>query len=172
MALFAPVALYLQWAVPGDGPYEYLVTALSLPLVVLSVALVSLRKIPCTAKRLAMTIFLSLFILLQGWVYVPQVSRRVGQWKGLRTMLVDKSSEIENVLRQLGVPEGRPLSRDDLALLEQRLFTPQPRFDFYLPSRTVTLRLLAAVPPYVGVDYGEGRNCIFDLESMVATYCD
>jgi hypothetical protein len=172
LALFAPVALYLQWALPGDGPYEYLVTALSLPLVVLSAALVLLRMIPCMARRLAITTCLCLFILVQVWVYVPQLSRRVGQWKELRTMLVHKSEEIEEALRQWGVSETRPLSRAELALLEERLFTPRPRFDFDLPPRAVTLRILSAVPPYVGVDYGEGRNCTFNLDSMVATYCD
>lgn len=172
MAFLAPVALYLQWALPGDGPYEYFVTVLSLPLVILSAVLTLIRRTRTTATRVATATPMMFFIFLQVWIYTPQLSRGIGQWTDLRAMLVDKSREIEIARGEMGLPVDRPLSRNEIELLEERLLTPRPRFDFYFPSKSVTLRILSAVPPYVGVDYGEGRNCTFDLDSMVATYCD
>jgi hypothetical protein len=172
MVFFAPVALYLQWALPGDGPYEYFVTALSLPLVVLAAVLTLMRRLRTTSGRFTIATLLGFFTVLQVWVYTPQLSRKVGQWTDLRAMLLDKSSEIESARNEMGLPVDRPLSRNEVELLEERLFTPRPGFEFYFPSKAVTLRILSAEPPYVGVDYGEGRNCTFDLDSMVATYCD
>jgi len=170
--LLAPLALYLQWALPGDGPYEYLVTLLSLPLLVLAAALLLLRRLPPGVRQLGVSAFLAFFVLLQLWIYVPQLSRRVGQWHELRRMLIRQSVHVEKALRQQNIRSDRPISRTEIALLERQLFTPQPTFRFEFPPREVTVRILLAVPPYVGVDYGGGRNCVFDLESMVATYCD
>jgi len=45
-------------------------------------------------------------------------------------------------------------------------------FTFPLVGRTVRIRLMQTYPPYVGVDYGDGRNCVFDLKSMRMTYVD
>jgi hypothetical protein len=168
----APLAMYLQWALPGDGPYEYLVTLLSLPLLFLAAALLLLRALPSGVRRFGVSAFLAFFVLLQLWVYVPQVSRRVGQWRNLRSMLVSQSVQVEAALRQQSIPTDRPISRSEIALVEQQLFTPRPTFRFDFPPKEVTIRILLAEPPYVGVDYGGGRNCVFDLESMVATYCD
>jgi len=171
-AVFAPVGLYLQWAVPGDGPYEYVYSLFSLPLLVLATVLLRLRRTRTWVRGFVITALLSLFVLVQVWLYVPQLSRRVWQWRGLHTLLVRKSLEVEDALSKQGIPTDRPISRAQVAHLEQELFMPKPTYDFFLPRRRVTVRILKTVPPYVGVDYGGGRNCRFDLDSMVATHCD
>jgi hypothetical protein len=32
--------------------------------------------------------------------------------------------------------------------------------------------MMQTIPPYVGVSFGEGRNAVFDLTTMICTYSD
>jgi hypothetical protein len=166
--IFVPIALCLQWAVPGDGPYEYAVTFGSV--IGLGVGMALAGRVG--AKVVLHTSLLLLFVLTQVWLYVPRVSRNVGPWKPLRAELMSKSTEVEEFRRASGIPSDRVLTRHEVALLQEALFDPPPTFTFPFPRREVRIRILTAEPPYVGVDYGRGRNCVFDLRSMHATYCD
>ncbi len=171
-ASFIPLGLYLQWAVPGDGPYEYGVTALSLILPLLALVAGYFSSLASWVKRVVITVTLSVFCLVQVWLYVPQISRRIGPWKDLRGLLLAKAEEVQSFREERGIAPDRALSREEVALAQSSVFTPTPTFTFPFPRRQVTVRLMKAEPPYVGVDYGDGRTCVFDLTTMWATYCD
>ncbi len=171
-ASFVPLGLYLQWAVPGDGPYEYGVTAVSLILPLLALCVRHHSSLASWMKRLVITVALSVFCLVQVWLYVPQLSRRIGPWEDLRGLLLAKADEVQSFREERGIAPDRVLSREEVALVQSSVFAPAPTFTFPFPRRQVRVRLMKAEPPYVGVDYGNGRNCVFDLNTMWATYCD
>jgi hypothetical protein len=80
---------------------------------------------------------------------------------------------VTELRRALGIriPEHRQLTHEELQAIGSRLGTG-PTFTFPLVRRTVTLRWMVTYPPYVGVDYGAGRNVVFDLKSMRHIYAD
>lgn len=123
------------------------------------------------AKALAL-FALCLFLEIQLFTYVPQIGRRIGPWSDLRTLLSNQASEVVRACEDLGISTGQPLSRADVETLDALVFNPRPKFTFPLVDKTVELRLMSGVYPYAGVDYGNGRNCVFDLKSMRATECD
>lgn len=172
LGAFIPLGLYLQWAIPGDGPYEYGVTLLSLLLPLLAIGM---RFIPLSSSSVRLAVIsaaFSAFFLVQVWLYFPQLSRRVGPWKDLRELLLAKSQQVQLFLDEQGIARDRLLTRQEVASAQSALFDPAPTFYFPLPHRRVEVRIILAEPPYVGVSYGNGRNCVFDLSSMYATYCD
>ena len=171
-ALFMPLGLYLQWAIPGDGPYEYFVTFFSLVLPLFALGIGYLISIPLGMRRVAITVAMTVFCLVQVWLYVPQISRRIGPWEELRRLLLKKAEEVQSFREERRIPSDRRLSHEEIELAETLLFTPAPTFTFPFPRRQVAVRIMRTVPPYVGVNYGKGRNCVFDLDTMWATYCD
>ena len=167
VSLFLPLFLYLQWWLPGDGPYEVL--PLAIAFCAGGLASWRLRDAGPTIELLARTtLVLAGLVGLQ--VLFPQVSRRVGPWVSLRRVLIQRSSEVANTAAALGIPPGKPIPRNLVGVNEERVAVP--RFYFPLVGREVRVRLMTTVPPYVGVDYGGGRNCVFDLGSMECTYAD
>jgi hypothetical protein len=168
-SLFLPVFLYLQWSLPRDGPYEVVPVAIAGSAAV--AAAWALQSAGPVVKVFARTT-LVLASLVGAQVLFPQVSRRVGPWASLRRILMEQSSEVARAAAGVGVPPGKPIPREVIAEIEARLVVPRPRFSFPLVQRDVRVRIMMTIPPYVGVDYGEGRNCVFDLGSMKCTYAD
>ena len=177
---FGPLGLFLEWFLPGDGPYEFVVSLLSSPLLLIGILLVyqsratsanSLERAGVVSRGIAL-FTLALFFEIQVFTYVPEIARRVGPWSDLRGLLLAKATQVEKAREALGVPADRPLSLTEVKTIDERVLTPRPTFIFPLVNQTVEVRLMSGTYPYVGVDYGNGRNCIFDLESMRATECD
>jgi hypothetical protein len=177
VVLFVPVGLYLQWALPGDGPYKLVFSLYSVPTLI--VALVLLWTVPKTrddttrrAGAVAATCLLVFFVLAQVFIWVPQISRRTGPWVELRSLLIQKSSEAEDARTQLGIPADRDLTQEEMMRVKAMVFEPPEEFVFPLINKKVTLRMMGKQSPYVGIDYGGGRRVILDLESMEAIYAD
>lgn len=171
LVLFWPLGHYLQWATPRDAPFEYYITIVSLASGAIAGMLV--RHCPTPALRIGGTSFVvSFFLILQVWLYIPQVSRRWGPWRDLHRVLVQASRDFDEARRRAGIPDGRLLTGAEATELSARVFNQPLRVDFPLVRRSASVRVLLAKPPYVGVDYGEGRNCAFDLESRREIYCD
>ena len=177
VVLFVPVGLYLQWALPVDGPYELVLSLYSVPILIVALVLLwTVRKTRDDTTRRAgavvATCLLVFFALAQVFILVPQISRRVGPWGELRSLLIRKSSEAEDARTQLDIPADRDLAQDEMRRIKAMVFEPPEEFVFPLINKKVTLRMMGRRPPYVGIDYGGGRRVILDLESMEAIYAD
>jgi len=177
VALFVPAGLYLQWALPEDGPYESVFSLSSVPILIVALVLLwTVRKArDGTTRRagtVAATCLLVFFALAQVFVWVPQISRRIGPWVELRSLLIRKSSEVEDARTQSGIPADRDLTGEEMTRIEAMVFEPPEKFVFPLLNKKVTLRMMSIRPPYVGIDYGGGRRVVLDLESMKAMYAD
>ena len=175
VVLFVPVGLYLQWALPFDFPYDELVFSLfSVPILIVALVLLwTVRKTRDDTTRragaVAATCLLVFLALAQVFIWVPQISRRIGPWVELRSLLIQKSSEAEDARTQLGIPADRDLTREEMMRIKAMIFEPPEEFVFPLINKKVTLRMMGA---YVAIDYGGGRTVIFDLESMEVIYAD
>lgn len=177
VVLFVPVGLYLQWALPVDAPCELVFSLYSVPILIVALVLlwtVRKRRDDTTrrAGAVAATCLLVFLALAQVFIWVPQISRRIGPWVELRGLLIQKSSEAEDARTQLGIPADRHLTREEMMRIKAMVFEPPEEFVFPLINKKVTLRMMGGQPPYVGIDYGGGRRVILDLESMEAIYAD
>jgi len=59
-----------------------------------------------------------------------------------------------------------------LPAIEARLLDPPPTFQFAALQEPVKLRIMQTTPPYVGVDFGNGANAVFDPHTMICIYSD
>ena len=173
---FVPVGLFLQWWLPQDGPGELIVLLLITPFLALSVVLLKLSRKGGMWRQLVLQFLGSAFLVFFVWVSVftffPALSRRVGPWHTIRTMLVSAAQEIEAQRDELGVPPHRPLTTAEFEALKTQAHFVRSEYTFPLINRTVRLRWISTEYPYVGLNYGGGRNCLFDLESMRCQYAD
>ena len=176
VVLFVPVGLYLQWALPVDAPCELVFSLYSVPILIVALVLLwTVRKTRDTTRRagaVAATCLLVSLALAQVFIWIPQISRRIGPWVELRSLLIRKSSEAEDARTQLGIPADRDLTREEMMRIKAMVFEPPEEFVFPLINKKVTLKMMGRQPPYVGIDYGGGRRVILDLESMEAIYAD
>lgn len=177
VVLFVPVGLYLQWALPVDAPCELVFSLYSVPILIVALVLLwTVRKTRDDTTRragaVAATCLLVFLALAQVFIWVPQISRRIGPWVELRGLLIQKSSEAEDARTQLGIPADRHLTREEMMRIKAMVFEPPEEFVFPLINKKATLRMMGGQPPYVGIDYGGGRRVILDLESMEAIYAD
>jgi len=177
VVLFVPVGLYLQWALPVDAPCELVFSLYSVPILIVALVLLwTVRKTRDDTTRragaVAATCLLVFLALAQVFIWVPQISRRIGPWVELRSLLIRKSSEAEDARTQLGIPADRNLTWEEMMRIKTMVFEPPEEFVFPLINKKVTLKMMGRQPPYVGIDYGGGRRVILDLESMEAIYAD
>lgn len=177
VVLFVPVGLYLQWALPVDAPCELVFSLYSVPILIVALVLLwTVRKTRDDTTRragaVAATCLLVSLALAQVFIWVPQISRRIGPWVELRSLLIRKSSEAEDARTQLGILADRNLTWEEMMRIKTMVFEPPGEFVFPLINKKVTLRMMGRQPPYVGIDYGGGRRVILDLESMEAIYAD
>jgi hypothetical protein len=171
-AFFTPVGLFLQWWLPQDGPAELFVFALSVPLLLASASLYLLAFKSLRKTKFASFALLSFFIWIQIFTFVPQISRRIGPWKDLRGILKQSVSEATRARDRLGLPANRPLTADEMKLLTGYVRFSRPEYVFPFLKKRVKVRWISSAYPYLGLNYGEGRNCLFDLESMHCIYAD
>jgi hypothetical protein len=75
------------------------------------------------------------------------------------------------VAREVPDP-GRRLTDTEYDAVKSRLLTRQPTFASRGFREPLKIRMMQTIPPYVGVDFGEGRNAVFDLTTMICTYSD
>jgi hypothetical protein len=90
----------------------------------------------------------------------------------LRIILVEKSQEVFEAKAILSIPANRQITRQEMDQIESIVFDPVPTYTFPIINQTVHVRMMSRVPPYVGVDFGDGRRVVFDLLTMVVIYAD
>jgi hypothetical protein len=94
------------------------------------------------------------------------ISRRhSGEWAGLKALIREYSNRVAAEIENGEDP-------NQLAALEMKLLTPAPTFKFKSLPEPVRLKVMQASPPYVGVDFGNGANAVFDPVTMICTYAD
>ena len=93
--------------------------------------------------------------------------RHTPAWQQVRAAIMHYGDE---VAADVG-DRTRVLSREQFDTLRQK-HVPRP-IPVVLPGwGVVHIRMAHAVYPYVGVDFGEGRNAFFEPRSMLCTYSD
>jgi hypothetical protein len=172
-----PFGVYLQWFAPRDFVPARVCIYPAAGIVPLAAAWTLLLKGRTEGergwpKRVAAAGLFALSIVVLVTTSVPAIGRRVGPWADLRSLLVAKSREVTDARKALGIPHDRQLTADEMGQMEALLFDPVPEYTFPIIQRTVHLRLMAATPPYVGLDFGGGRRVLFDLRTMVILYAD
>lgn len=95
-------------------------------------------------------------------------SRHFGEWAQLKALIRDYSAR---VAKRAESADGR-LTSAGYEALQQELLTPAPTFHFRGSRQPVRLRMMMTVWPYVGVDFGEGANAVFNPVTMVCIYSD
>ncbi len=179
-AVFVPVGAYLQWYLPGDGIYECYVVLASAPILALAVASrhIYLRMLGSGSKGQARCFYIAtvalvvMLVEVAVFTFMPPVSRRIGPWAELRSLLIEKSEDVARTRRALGIPADRYLTLNEVKYIESAVLNPYPSFTFPIINKTVRIRVLQSSPPYVGVDYGNGRNAAFELHTMLCIYVD
>ena len=160
------------------GPGELFVSLLSVPLLLVALALLSRPVVvpswPRKSRRTSLAIgILVFFALIQATIFFPSITRRIGPWHELRARLVQKSQEIDEARARFGIAESVKLTPEQIAQIEAAVFPTPEEFVFPVINRRVILKLMTYRRPYVGVRYGTGsRGVIFDLDTMLAIYAD
>lgn len=173
--VFVPLGLVLQWWLPQDGPGELIVLLTSLPLVLVATTFIRYARKRSSSHgglKIAGYCILTVFVWIQVFAFIPWLSRRIGPWVALRSMLVEATREIQAKREELGIPADRPLTPREFEILKALVRFRRSEYTFPFINKAVRLRWLSTAPPYVGLNYDHGRNCLFDLDSMRCTYID
>ncbi|NNB86332.1 hypothetical protein [Corallococcus exiguus] len=94
--------------------------------------------------------------------------RHWGEWGRLKTMLQDNEPRVRAFSsRADGVLSNEEYERAKVWLQEQHV-----AFRFKTEPEPVRIRLMMTVPPYLGVDFGQGQNAVFDPVTMLCIYSD
>jgi len=176
LVVFVPIGVYLQWFVPRDFPLCVCIYP-SISASILVIALIVWHR-SRTAPRMqwpmrvgAVCLFV-LCALLLIVTSIPPISRRIGPWTELRGVLVEKSREVVEAKAALSIPAYRHLTPDEMDEIERMVFESVPTYTFPIINRTAYVRMMSRAPPYVGVDFQDGRRAVFDLATMVVIYAD
>ncbi len=165
--LLADTAAYF----PGDPPTTDILAEVSLLVVpyacaaALVATLVSRLAGPSFVLRiLKAAAFLSVATAFTGTALsgLHILRRNVGEWAELKQLLRDNENRVEQVVGH----EGGALSPADVEKMKTWFQEHPATFKFKAMSDPVQIRLLSNVPPYVGVDFGGGRNAVFDTTTM------
>lgn len=158
---------------PGDPPvFETLGTFALLGLVALALFALAgllltswplLRRFRRSFSRLTIVLGLCVFAVL-AISFLGILRRQFGEWARLKALLIEYSEKVERAHEKRG-----SLS---LAAIEMEFLTPAPEFKFKELRNPVRLRIMQTTPPYVGVDFGEGANAVFDPKTMICLYSD
>jgi hypothetical protein len=103
-------------------------------------------------------------------VLVPEVSRSIGPWAPVRSALYEDGRRFEETARALQVELTVASVNANWDRLKAAFQVRRMRW----PGRTeeISIRPMRTDFPYVGIDYGNGRNCVFEWPSMRSDYCD
>jgi hypothetical protein len=96
------------------------------------------------------------------------LGRRFGEWRDLHALLTDYSRRVS----ALTPDKSRLLTEAEYRAIDATLLTPRPTFSSRGFEKPVQIRMMQTYPPFVGVDFGKGRNAVFDLLTMSCTYSD
>lgn len=95
-------------------------------------------------------------------------SRHFGEWRELRDLLRQHSDRVASEAPD----RSRLLTHAEYNAIKGRILTPEPTFVSRGFRQPLKIRMMQTYPPYVGVDFGAGRNAVFDLATMICTYSD
>ncbi|WP_147446606.1 hypothetical protein [Corallococcus sp. CA047B] len=100
---------------------------------------------------------------------VAQVGgRHFGEWRRLKSLLRENEARVQQMI---GRTEGS-LSEEESALVRAWFLEHPVSLRFESEPEPVRIRLMHSTPPYVGVDFGRGRNAVFDPVTMLCLYSD
>lgn len=176
LIVFVPLGVYLQWFVPSDTfPLVCMYPLIGVSILV--VALIVWRKSrnaprmqwPMRVGAVCLFVFCALWLIV---TFIPPIGRRIGPWAELRRMLVEKSQQVVEAKATLSIPANRQLTREETGQIERMVLDPAPAYTFPIINQTVHVRMMSGIPPYVGVDFGDGRRAVFNLATMVVIYAD
>ncbi|MCY1044538.1 hypothetical protein OV208_24675 [Corallococcus sp. bb12-1] len=100
---------------------------------------------------------------------LAQVGRRnFGEWSQLKALIQQGEAKVlEQVQREGGV-----LSHEEVVVARDWFKANPVYFQFKDMPRPVQVRVMSSLPPYVGVDFGDGDNATFDPDTMLCTFSD
>lgn len=165
---------HTYWFFPGDPPIfdvlliiGSLIGALSLLIVLGSRAFRS--RIRLVLLRVGITVaILSVAMVVPGAIVVGY--RQTSAWAPLRSAIRHYDDLIWTEVRERG--SQLPLSPQEFETLRSR-FIPEPvAISLADGAWTVHLRMAHGIPPYVGVDFGDGASALFDPRTMLCIYSD
>lgn len=94
--------------------------------------------------------------------------RQFGDWAELKRLLSENQRHALVLTRRSG---GR-LSEAEYELAKTWFIEHPIMFRFSETEKIVKIRMMTPLPPYVGVDFGDGRNAIFNVHTMICDYAD
>jgi hypothetical protein len=96
------------------------------------------------------------------------LGRHFGEWGALKREIARHAARVS-----AAAPDARRLlTHQEFLELRARLMTPPATFRSAAFMEPLRIRMMEGGYPYVGVDYGTGRNAVFDPLTMVCTYSD
>jgi hypothetical protein len=115
--------------------------------------------------RALQTVTVALAVTIGWYADGAIVGRHFGEWGHLKLELA-RHAEMASGL----APHRGLLAHEEFEAIRARMPTPSLAFTSF--SGPVRIQMMAGGYPYVGVDYGAGRNAVFDPLTMVCTYAD
>lgn len=161
---------------PGDAPIADLVLEGGVAIFVYStiglvVAFFAARGAKTRFLRFVSKVGLGLLILdVVGSVPVAAEvgKRQFGEWSELKRIL--RQSEARAL--QLAGREGGRLTEPEYEKARSWFQENPVSFKFQGMPHPVSVRMMSSLAPYVGVDFGDGKNAVFDPGTMICTYAD
>ena len=95
------------------------------------------------------------------------VPRHLGRWRAVQEALLEEVARIEKEHQGAG-----ELSLVEYVVIDSRLQSSPRRFVLTECGDSARIRVMQTTSPYVGLDFGDGRNAVFEPHSMVAIYTD
>lgn len=100
---------------------------------------------------------------------VAQVGgRHFGEWRRLKSLLRENEARVQQMI---GRTEGA-LSEEESEWVRAWFLEHPVSLRFGAEPEPVRIRLMHGTPPYVGVDFGQGRSAVFDPVTMLCLYAD
>jgi MFS family permease len=162
------------WYFPGDPPVFEMLAMLSL-LVLGGLAVVGgavlLMTFPRRMRRLRRKLLILVSALMTPFAVLflgtalGICSRNFGEWADLKALIRQYSDLVAAEIEKGEDPR-------QMAFLELKLLSPTPAFKFRSLKEPVRLKIMQTHPPYVGVDFGNGANAVFDPQTMICSYSD
>ena len=162
---------------PGDAPVAEVFLIFSVILALLCILLGTGALVACKMfrrraafRRVSMApLFLAALpvcsVLYSGGSIL---GRRFGEWRGFHAVLTEYSRKVST-----RVPDkSRLLTEGEYRAIDATLLMPRPTFRSRGFEEPLKIRMMQTYPPFVGVDFGKGRNAVFDLLTMSCTYSD
>jgi hypothetical protein len=101
-------------------------------------------------------------------VFGQIAGRHWGEWGRLKATLQANEARI----RAFSSRDDEVLSEEEYARAKAWLLAQPVTFQFKTESEPVRIHMRRTVPPYLGVDFGQGQNAVFDPVTMICIYSD